>query len=792
MFGEVGRMVTPRVERLYGGLLGAKPSISIERARLYTEAIRDTGGMSVIMQRATGLCRVLEKKEVKINSDELIVGSLTEKERGAIVTPEFGWQWILEELDVFSRRESDRMEIWDDEKDELRRICTFWEQKSVEERVSFLLSERMKKALATGFVTMGGHTTSLGNITPDYPLLLNGGLVGIKKRVLNRLREVRIRGPQDLEKIEFYHAARITIEAAIGLAERYSKHAAMLAEEAPSSQRRAELERIARICKHVPRLPARDFTEAVQSLWFVHLIFHIESSPHAMLLGRIDQYLYPYYKRDLEEGRLTRDDAKELLECLWIKITELIKIRDAFYSEAFSGFPLFQVVMVGGVDENGDDVTNDLSYAILEVIDDVRTTQPSVSFRYHHKSPDAFLRKACTVVKAGLGIPAFVNDGVIIPKMLRRGATIREARNYVTNCIEPEIPGMTDSRAHSGYVNFGKCIELVFHNGVDPMSGKKIGPETGKLGSLQSFEDFYQAVLAQIGFAIDLIEASYNICELVHRQLVPEVFLSLFIRDCIERGETRQAGGARYNHSTIFGTGPATLVDSLAAVKKVVYEDRTVDLETLRNVLSNDFIGEERFRQMLLNKCPKYGNDQDGVDAIARAIVTFFCEAVQSRGCLRGGTYLAELHSVTMHAIFGKMCGATPDGRKKGYPLSDGVSPVQGSDRAGPTAVIKSVAKLDHLNVLNGTLLNQKFSPHALKTEADYDKFASLIKTYFALGGHHIQFNMVDGETLRKAQSNPDRFRNLIVRVAGYSAFFTELTKAVQDEIIQRTEHQVL
>ena len=785
-------MVTPRVKRLYNKLLDAKPSISVERARIYTEAIQEAGGMPTLMQRAVGLARVLEKKEVSIKEDELIVGSLTEKDRGAIVTPEFGWQWISSELDLFSTRESDRMEIADDEKKELRNLFKFWEQKSVEERVNSLLSGRAKKAIKPGLTTLGGHSTSIGNIAPNYPMLLKEGLDGIREKVLNKLQEIRIQGPEDIERIEFYKAALVTVNAAVQLADRYRLHALTLAKKEASSRRRIELEKIAQICENVPRLPAKNFHEAIQSLWFIHLIFHIESSPHAILLGRMDQYLYPFYEKDLRENNLTRDDAKELLECLWIKVTELIKIRDQFYSKAFSGFPLFQVAMVGGVDANGDDVTNDLSYLILDVVEEVRTTQPSISLRLHQKTPDELLRKASKVLSAGLGMPAFVNDAVIIPKMLRRGATIKEARNYVTNCIEPEIPGMTDSRAHSGYVNFGKVMELVFNNGVDPCSEDNIGIETGDLRSLKSFEDFKQAVLKQMRFGIDLIEESYNVCELVHLQLAPEIFLSLFINDCIDRGKTRQAGGARYNHSTIFGTGLATLVDSLTAVKKVVYDDQTISLEKFRDILNHDFDGEERFRQMLLNRCPKFGNNQDDVDQIAREVTAFFCDDIQSRKCLRGGTYLAELHSVTMHAIFGNLCGATPDGRKKGVALSDGVSPVQGADKAGPTAVIKSLAKLDHMNVLNGTLFNQKFSPHILRNEVDQEKFLSLIKTYFGLGGHHIQFNIVDGETLKKAQQHPDEFRSLIVRVAGYSAFFGELTREVQDEIIRRTEHQMI
>jgi len=779
---------TKRIIKLYKNLLNSKPSISVERARIYTEAMQEAGGMSTIMQRAIGLSRVLEKKEIRINDHELIVGNLTEKGRGAIVTPEFGWRWMLKELDLFSTRNADRLQISEKEKAELREIFQFWQGKSVEEVVDSNLNVAMKKAMVAGLTTLGGHATSIGNITPDYATLLKEGMTGVRNRVLTEMRQIGFDYIEDVEKMEFYQAALITIDAAVKFAGRFSDLALKLAHNGASPQGKQELKKIAAICHNVPCYPAQTFHEALQSLWFTHLIINIESSPHGLLLGRIDQYLFPFYQKDLETGRMTRTQARELLACFWIKVTELIKIRDQFYSESFSGFPLFQVAMIGGVDENGNDATNDLSYLILEVIEEVRTTQPSISLRYHSKTPDRFLKEACRVVKAGLGIPAFVNDNIIIPKMLIRGASIKEARNYVTNCIEPEIPGMTDSRAHSGYVNFGKCIELALNNGVDPVSGEKIGLETGELKSFKVFNDFYRAVLKQIKLAIELIEKAYNMCESIHAQIVPEVFLSIFVSDCIARGKTRQSGGARYNHSTIFGTGPGTLVDSLAAVKKLVYDDKSIDLETFKAIIDKNFKGEARFRQMLLNKCPKFGNDVEEVDGLARKLVSYFCEEVQSRKSLRNGTYLAELHSVAMHVIFGKMCGATPDGRKKGKVLSDGISPVQGADRLGPTATIKSVAKIDHLNVLNGTLFNQKLNPQCLKTQADLEKFASLIKTYFTLGGHHIQFNVVDAETLKKAQQDPENFKSLIVRVAGYSAFFNELTRDVQDEIIQRTE----
>jgi formate C-acetyltransferase len=649
----------------------------------------------------------------------------------------------------------------------------------------------MQQALHAGYTTLGGHATSIGNITPDYPLLLKGGFKGILDKIARKQKQLKMDSPAAVEKMSFYRASAMVAEAGIVYA---GRHAAALEAEAvkqDAAGRKRELEKLAVICRKVPAHPAETFHEALQSLWFAHLMISLESSPHGLLLGRMDQYLYPYYERDLRENRMTREQAQELLECFWIKVTELIKIRDKFYSEAFAGFPLFQVAMVGGVDRDGRDATNDLSYLILDVVKEVRTTQPSVSLRCHPRSPERFLIQACRTVKGGLGIPSFVNDGIIIPKMLRRGATVCEARNYVTNCIEPEIPGMTDSRAHSGYVNFAKCLELVLYNGRDPRTGKDIGIRTGALSVFPTFDPFLAAVKRQMKHAIDLIESAYNLCESIHAQLAPEVLLSLLISDCIERGLTRTEGGSRYNHSTIYGVGLATLADSLVAVKKMVFEDQIIGLEALKLVLDQNFEGHERLRQRLVNKCPKFGNDNPGPDEIAQHLADFFCEEIQKRVSLRGGTYLAELHSVTMHVIFGKMCGATPDGREKETALSDGVSPVQGADRNGPTAVLKSVAGLDHLNVLNGTLLNQKISAVSLNSDADMRKLVALIKTYFAMGGHHIQFNVVDRETLEKAQIHPEQYRSLIIRVAGYSAFFNELTPEVQNEIIQRTEHRL-
>ena len=781
-------MASVRVKKLYKRLVESTPEISIERAELYTEGVKAAAGKSIYLQRASGFARVLEQMSLVFNPYELIVGSMTEKERGAVVIPEYGWKWIEKELDFFSTRKADPLKISEAEKQSLKDIFHFWEGKSVEESVDQKLSSEMKNAMEAGLTTLGGHATSIGNITPDYEMVLKEGFEGIKSKVEKQLQGLSFNSFEDGEKAQFYEAAIVALDAAVRFADRLSKQAADMAENEENPIRKNELADIARICSQVPNHPPKTFYEALHALWITHLIISMETNPHGLLFGRLDQYLWPFYKKDMKEGRITKERAKELLCCFWIKVTELIKIRDNFYSEAFSGFPLFQVAMIGGVDENGHDVTNDLSYLILDVVETVKTTQPSISLRCHQRTPAKLLISACKTVKTGLGIPAFVNDDTIIPKMILRGASLKEARTYVTNCIEPDIPGMTDSRSHSGYVNFGKCMELTLNNGVDPATGRQIGPKTGPVTDFKTFEGLYQAVFQQIRYAIELIEKAYNMCETVHAQLAPEVFLSLFIHDCIKRGKPRQSGGARYNHSTIFGTGAATLVDSLLAIEHLVYNEKSISLEAFAGILQNNFQGEERFRMQLLNRCPKFGNDIEEADLLAHRVISDFCEEIQNRKGMRDGTYIAEIHSVAMHTIFGKLCGATPDGRKKGQVLSDGISPVQGADRKGPTATISSVEKLDHLNVLNGTLFNQKLSPQCLKTENDFSRMASLIKTYFAGGGHHIQFNIVDTETLLAAQANPEQYKSLVVRVAGYSAFFNELTKEVQDEIIQRTE----
>lgn len=772
--------------------LSSRPELFADRARLVTESYRRHAGLPVVLQRGYAFCHVLENMPLHIQKGELFLGNPSSGARCPVVSPEFGAGWIGRELDQFARRPADAIFITDDNKRELKQILDFWQDKSLDQILEGMIPEQASKAVANGMITLGGTGSALGNITPDYPKVLEKGLSGIIAEIENALESVRVSAVEDFDKICFWRAAKISCQAVLTFADRYAAKAMALAAEETDGDWKNELIYLSEILTRVPRGPARTFREAVQSLWLVYVAVHIESDPHAILLGRFDQYMFPFYRDDLEKGRITREEARNLLVCLWIKCTSMIKLRDDASSRAFAGFPLFQNITAGGQTRAGEDATNDLSYLMLEAAALAGTSQPSIGLRVHDRTPRELLVKAAGVVRTGIGYPAIMNDTVIIPKHLIRGAGMEEARDYCTNCVETDIPGKTDSRAHSGYVNFPKCLLLALNNGRDPETGIRLGPQTGTFDTMASFEALFKAYTAQVSFCIETIVRAYDIVDAAHAALVPEPFLSSLLDNCIPLGKTRQQGGCTYNFSGIFGVGLSVAADSLAAVKKFVFDEKIVDRSRLLSALETDFKGEEVLRRQLLNKAPKYGNNDDYADDIACACSRIFTEEVTRHPCIRGGFYIPEMHSVATHVLLGEMTGATPDGRKKGIAFADGVSPGGGRDRNGPTQAVRSVTKLDHVAVLQGLLFNQKCHPTALSTPESLEKMADYIKTFCDLGGHHIQFNVVSRETLEQARKNPENFRDLVVRVAGYSAYFTELNPATQEEIINRTEFQSL
>ena len=777
-----------RIKYLREKCLSSEPEIFLERALLVTEAYKETTGRPIIIQRALALKKVLEGMTILIEKGELIVGNQSPRLRCPPIHPETGASWILKELDQFPKRQADPVMITKENKKKLKECLTFWQEKSLDATVSKLISEQAKQAVEAGLITIGGSGTALGNIAVDYAKVLKIGLEGVIAEIDGQLKRFQVKDIQDMNKYYYWVAAKTACQAVIQFAARYSKKAEELAKCEPDTLRKKELLAIAKICKKVPAKPAGSFREAIQLLWFIILVLHIESDPHAILYGRFDQYMFPYYLKDMKKGNISDKEVTELLECIWIKATSLLKLQDERSSKAFAGFPLFQNLTIGGQTPSGEDACNPLTNLILDAIADVKVAQPSVALRFHNKISDKILLKSIDVIKLGLGYPAIMNDNIIIPKQLIRGAALEEARDYCTNCVETDIPGKTDSRAHSGYVNFPKCLLLALNNGRDMENGEQLGPKTGDYVNFTTFSDLMAAYKKQVKYFIDTIVEAYNIIDSTHASLLPEPFLSSLLDDCNALGQSRQEGGARYNFSGIFGVGLAIVADSLAAVKKFIFDEKLIQMNDLIAPLKNNFEGQEKLRQILINKAPKYGNDNDYVDLIAKECANYFCQEVQKNRCIRGGSYIAELHSVATHVLFGEKTGATPDGRKAKDTLSDGISPAGGRDTGGPTATMNSVLKVDHMKALQGLLFNQKFNPGILAEDDTKKKFADYIKSFCFSGGHHIQFNMISNETLCKAKKSPEKYRDLLVRVAGYSAFFVELNENTQNEIIARTE----
>lgn len=583
----------------------------------------------------------------------------------------------------------------------------------------------------------------------------------------------------------------ICADAIICLAQRYSKEALRLAECEKDPIRKKELQMIAQITSKVPAHAPENFWEALQAYWFVHIGVITELNTwDSFNPGRLDQHLYPFYKRDLELGNITPEFAKELLECFWIKFNNQPAPPKVGVTLEESGtYTDFANINVGGLKKDGTDGVNEVSYLLLDVIDEMRLVQPSSNIQLSKKSPDKFLKRACEIIRKGWGQPSVFNADAVVEELLRQGKTIEDARcGGTSGCVETGAFGK-ESYILTGYFNLVKVLEITLNNGIDPRTNKKIGLETGDPRNFKSYEELFEAYKKQLRHFIDIKIKGNNIIEKLYAHYMPAPFLSIIISDCIEKGKDYNAGGARYNTTYIQGVGIGTITDSLSAIKHHVFDNKHLTMEELLDALSKNFEGKEDIRQLLLNRTPRYGNDDDAADEIMRDVFEAYYNAINGRKNTKGGYYRINMLPTTCHVYFGSVTGATPDGRKAGTPLSEGISPVQGADKKGPTAVIKSAAKMDHLRT-GGTLLNLKFSPKLFEDEEGIDRLASLIRTYFRYDGHHIQFNVVSKETLLDAQKNPDKYRNLIVRVAGYSDYFCNLNTQLQNEIIARTEHE--
>jgi formate C-acetyltransferase len=625
----------------------------------------------------------------------------------------------------------------------------------------------------------------------DYRLVLEKGLVCIQNEAKNLRAQLLPRSSDYFQTTSYYESVVTVCEAVITYAKRFASYAESLFQRETSSERRRELQIIAKNCRRVPAYPAETFWQALQSFWFIHVALQLESNGHSVSAGRFDQYIYPFLERDMQRHRITADFAEELLHCLWLKFNEVNKLRDRLSSVAFAGYPMYQNLILGGITPAGKDAANSLSYLCMQASEKVGLPQPSLSVRWHRAAEDKFLRRACEVSSYGMGLPAFFNDEILIPIMVAQGYSLKEARDYaIVGCVEPTVPGISEPWLTGGFLNLLKILELTINNGFDPIFEKQRAHKTGEIEDLQTFEHFYAAFLQQVSYYVQQQVLCDNILECAHAHLCPTPFQSALTADCLKNAKTTLEGGARYNTTTINIVGFANVVDSFSVIKHLVYEQRMVSWPELKQVLCDNFEEREAFRQLLLNRAPKFGNDNDTVDSLAKDLLSALSAEVDKYSNTRGGRYMVALYSIACHILLANKVGATPDGRKRSMLLADGgVSCVQGRDRQGPTAVVNSVAKLDHRKSPGGALLNLRLSPTLYNGQMGIENVAAMVKAFFLAAGQHVQFNVIDTETLRDAQAHPQNYPMLVVRVAGFSALFNTLSRLAQEDIIQRTEH---
>lgn len=827
---------TDRIPRLVAHLYAKMPEIESARAKLITESYKSTEDKPIIMRRALAFAHILDNIPIIIREGELVAGSSTIAPRGCQTYPEFSYKWLEAEFETVATRKADPFYIAEQTKKELLEADAYWEGRTTSELATSIMAPEARKAIEHNIFTPGNYFyNGVGHVTVQYERVLAEGYRGIIMQVQEELDKCSPGDADYCTRSQFLKAVIISCEAAIRYAHRYARLAEEEMSACTDAARKQELAQIAANCRRVPEHGAESFWEACQSFWFVQQLLQLESSGHSISPGRFDQYMYPYYKKDLEEGRITREAAQELIDCIWVKLNDLNKCRDAASAEGFAGYSLFQNLIVGGQDKDGCDVTNDLSFMCITASKHVFLPQPSLSIRVWNKSPHDLLLKAADLTRTGIGLPAYYNDEVIIPSLLSRGLTLEDAREYnIIGCVEPQKAGKTEGWHDAAFYNMCRPLELVFSNGWD--KGEKISIETGRVEDMTTFEEFYDAYKKQMDYNISLLVNADNAIDVAHATRCPLPFLSCMVDDCIKRGKTVQEGGAVYNFTGPQGFGIANMADSLYAVKKLVFEEKKITLSEYKRALAVNYgkgfdavsageivtgiikemensgmsVEEDQIAGMIaavmdaelppeekkkydellemIDQVPKFGNDIEEVDMFARDVAYTYTRPLLSYHNPRGGQFQAGLYPVSANVPLGAQTGATPDGRLAHTPVADGVSPSAGKDVHGPTAAANSVSKLDHGIASNGTLFNQKFHPTALSGEKGLENFVALIRSYFDQKGSHMQFNVVDRETLLDAQAHPEKYGHLVVRVAGYSALFTTLSKSLQDDIIRRTE----
>ncbi|MGQ9648235.1 MAG: glycyl radical protein [Thermodesulfobacteriota bacterium] len=767
----------------------AVPELFHHRAVSVTHSYQETEGQPLVTRRAKMLERILSEHPLSIQDGELIIGMKTLKPRGSPVFPEINCSWVERDLDAIATRSNTPFLVSEETKKILKEeVFSYWRNRQINDRIMEAVPSEIWHAESRGVIYNYFTSRTIGHFAADYAKVLNKGMKGIKTEIQEALSKLHFEEPKYIHKKQFLEALIIVCDAAILFARRYAQEARRLASREKDPQRKAELQKIAKICEKVPENPAQTFHEALQSFWFTHLILNLETCGHSISPGRFDQYLYPFLRKSLDSGELREEEAQELLDLLWVKFDEITLAKNSGESDTSSSYPDFQQLNIGGLTPDGLDATNELSYMCLTALEHTKLPQPQLSAQISTKTSPKFLLRCCEVIKYGMGMPAIFNADLIVLGMVNRGKTLQDARRgSINGCVSPYCDGK-DRAASTGYFNLAKCLELALNNGMDRLTGEQLGPATGEPQEFSSFEDFIDAFRKQVIHFVEMKVKYDNIVRDIYAAYCPVPFTSALMDDCIEKALDWHGGGAHYNQAVISGVGLGTVADALSAIKKHVFDQKKITMAQLKEALDKDFKGYELLRHDLVNKTPHYGNDDDSADLLALLTQTLFCSEVEKHRDIQGAKYYVDLLPTTSHIALGKLTGATPDGRHASAWLSEGVSPVQGHDLCGPTAAARSVSKLDHARC-NGTLLNMKFNPECLKTPEDLQKLASLIRGYFDLGGFHIQLNIIDKATLRDAQKFPENYRNLLVRVAGYSDYFVLLSRAIQDEIISRTEH---
>ena len=827
---------SPRIQKLVDALYEHMPVIESARAKLITESYKETEGEPIITRRAKAFAHILHNIPIIIRDNELIVGSSTIAPRGCQTFPEFSYEWLEAELDTVATRTADPFEIAEETKAELKEADKYWKGKTTSELATSYMAPEAIKAIEHNIFTPGNYFyNGVGHVTVKYWEVLEIGFEGIMEKAQKELDGCSVGDGNYARKSHFLEAVILSCKAVIDYAGRYAKLAQEIAAQTSDPVRKQELLVIAENCSRVPAKGAQNFYEACQSFWFVQQLLQMESSGHSISPGRFDQYMYPYYKKDMEAGTITREFAQELMDCIWVKLNDLNKCRDAASAEGFAGYSLFQNLIAGGQNKEGEDVTNDLSVMCIQASMHVHLPAPSLSVRVWNGSPHEFLIKAAELTRTGIGLPAYYNDEVIIPALQNRGLSLEDAREYnIIGCVEPQKAGKTEGWHDAAFFNMCRPLELVFSNGMD--KGEMVGIPTGDVTQMKNFDEFFDAYKKQMEYCISLLVNADNAIDVAHAERCPLPFLSCMIDDCLKEGKSVQEGGAVYNFTGPQGFGIANMADGLFAIRKLVYEDKKVSMKELKEALAwnydkgldaqsagdmtemimkamqkagrnvdastaeglmKTFMGmkpgeqkTQRFKEIhdMIDEVPKFGNDIPEVDYFAREVAYTYSKPLQKYNNPRGGKFQAGLYPVSANVPLGGQTGATPDGRYAHTPVADGVSPSAGKDVKGPTAAATSVSRLDHFIVSNGTLFNQKFHPSALSGREGLEKFVALIRGYFDQKGMHMQFNVVDRQTLLDAQEHPEKYKHLVVRVAGYSALFTTLSRSLQDDIIRRTE----